>query len=56
VRGPHRLGDCGDRAEHSKEVSVQDFLGPDDARKAVKHAMALYDKLFSYMHRTGPRG
>ena len=35
----------------AKEVLVQDFLGPDEAKKAVRHAMALYEKLFSYMHR-----
>ena len=41
----------------NKEVLVQDFLGPEAATKAVKHAMDLYEKLFSYMHRsTRPRG
>ena len=27
----------------------------EDAKKAVTHAMALYEKLFSYMHRQKPR-
>ena len=45
------------KALENKEVLVRDFLGPEDAKKAVKHAMALYEKLFSYMHRQkGPRG
>jgi inorganic pyrophosphatase len=44
------------KALENKEVLVQDFLGPEQARKAVKHAMALYEKLFSYMHRQKPRG
>ncbi len=44
------------KALEKKEVLVRDFLGPDDAKKAVRHAMELYEKLFSYMHRqTGPR-
>jgi len=39
------------KALEHKEVLVQDFLGPEDAKKAVTHAMALYEKLFSYMRR-----
>ncbi|HLE61226.1 MAG TPA: inorganic diphosphatase [Thermoanaerobaculaceae bacterium] len=44
------------KALENKEVLVQDFLGPEQARKAVKHAMALYEKLFSYLHRQKPCG
>jgi inorganic pyrophosphatase len=43
------------KALEHKEVLVQDFLGPDEAKKAVTHAMALYETLFSYMHRQKPR-
>jgi inorganic pyrophosphatase len=40
----------------NKEVLVQDFLGPDEAEKVIRHATELYAKLFSYMHRqSGPR-
>jgi inorganic pyrophosphatase len=34
-----------------KEVLVQDFLGPDEAIKAVRHCMDLYSKLFSALNR-----
>jgi inorganic pyrophosphatase len=44
------------KALENKEVLVQDFLGPEEARKAVKHAMALYETLSSHMHRQKPRG
>jgi inorganic pyrophosphatase len=44
------------KALENKEVLVRDFLGPKQARKAVTHAMALYEKLFSYMHRQKPCG
>jgi inorganic pyrophosphatase len=37
------------KALENKEVLVQDFLGPEEAKKAVLHAMALYERLFSYM-------
>ncbi len=37
----------------SKEVLVQDFLGPEEAGKVIRHAVELYAKLFSYMHRQG---
>jgi inorganic pyrophosphatase len=30
-----------------KEVAVQDFLGPEQARTAVRHCMQLYRKLFA---------
>jgi len=58
---PHRMNEVRRFFEdykklEAKEVRVQDFLGPDEAKKAVRHATALYDKLFSYMHRTGQRG
>lgn len=33
------------KLEH-KEVLVQDFLGPEEARKAILHSMKLYSKLF----------
>ncbi|MGV8039056.1 MAG: inorganic diphosphatase [Thermoanaerobaculaceae bacterium] len=36
-----------------KEVKVEDFLGPDEARKVVTHGAQLYSKLFAYMHRRG---
>jgi inorganic pyrophosphatase len=39
------------KALEHKEVLVQDFLGPDEAKKAVTHAMGLYETLFS--HRNG---
>jgi len=39
----------------NKEVLVQDFLGPDEARKVVQHCMDLYEKLFAYMHRHNPQ-
>jgi len=39
-----------------KEVLVRDFLGPEDAVKAVAHAMDLYHRLFSGMNRQGHRG
>lgn len=58
---PHRLVEVQrffedyKKLEH-KEVLVQDFLGPDDAEKVIRHAAELYAKLFSYMHRqAGPR-
>ncbi len=35
----------------NKEVLVQDFLGPSEARAAVEHCRQLYAKLFSYMRR-----
>jgi inorganic pyrophosphatase len=45
------------KALENKEVLVRDFLGPEETKKAVQHAMALYEKLFSYMHRQkAPRG
>ncbi|MGD1147525.1 MAG: inorganic diphosphatase [Thermoanaerobaculaceae bacterium] len=59
---PHRMNEVRRFFEdykklEAKEVLVQDFLGPADAKKAVKHAMMLYDKLFAYMHRQkSPRG
>jgi inorganic pyrophosphatase len=43
------------KALEHKEVLVQDFLGPDEAKKAVTHAMGLYEARFSYMHRQKPR-
>ena len=57
---PHRLNEVRRffedyKALEHKEVLVQDFFGPEDARKAVAHAMGLYEKLFSYMHRKAPR-
>lgn len=36
-----------------KEVKVEDFLGPDEAKKVVTHGAQLYSKLFAYMHRRG---
>ncbi|MDD5562994.1 MAG: inorganic diphosphatase [Thermoanaerobaculaceae bacterium] len=59
---PHRMNEVRRFFEdykklEQKEVRVQEFLGPGEAKQAVSHAMALYDKLFSYMHRSaGPRG
>lgn len=38
--------------EH-KEVKVEDFLGPEEAKKVVSHGAQLYSKLFAYMHRRG---
>ncbi|HNX49343.1 MAG TPA: inorganic diphosphatase [Thermoanaerobaculaceae bacterium] len=38
--------------EH-KDVKVEEFLGPEEARKAVAHGAQLYSKLFAYMHRRG---
>lgn len=43
------------KALEQKEVLVQDFLGPDEAKKAVRHCMELYEKLFAYMHRHNPQ-
>ena len=53
---PHRLTELRRffedyKALENKEVLVQDFLAPDEARKAVEHSRQLYEKLFSYMHR-----
>ncbi len=42
------------KLEH-KEVLVQDFLGPEEAGKAVQHSASLYRKLFSGIHQRGPR-
>jgi inorganic pyrophosphatase len=58
---PHRMNEVRRffsdyKALENKEVLVQDFLGPEDAKKVVTHAMALYEKLFSYMHRQNTRG
>ncbi len=36
-----------------KQVKVEDFLGPDEARSVVTHGVQLYSKLFAYMHRRG---
>ncbi|HPW56831.1 MAG: inorganic diphosphatase [Thermoanaerobaculaceae bacterium] len=36
-----------------KDVKVEDFLGPDEAKKVVMHSAQLYTKLFAYMHRKG---
>ena len=49
---PHRIEELRRFFEdykklEKKEVLVQDFLGPEDAMKAVKHCMSLYEKLFS---------
>lgn len=38
--------------EH-KDVKVEEFLGPEEARKVVTHGAQLYAKLFAYMHRRG---
>jgi inorganic pyrophosphatase len=38
--------------EH-KDVKVEEFLGPEEARKVVTHGAQLYSKLFAYMHRRG---
>lgn len=38
-----------------KEVLVQDFLGPEEAVKAVRHGMDLYRKLFQGLKRHGNR-
>lgn len=38
------------KLEH-KEVLVQDFLGPEEAVKAIAGAMALYQKLFAALNR-----
>jgi inorganic pyrophosphatase len=42
------------KALENKQVVVQDFFGPEEAKKAVQHAMALYEKFFSSMHRQKP--
>jgi inorganic pyrophosphatase len=53
---PHRLEELRSffedykKLEH-KEVLVQEFLGPEEAIKAVGRAMGLYQKLFSGLHR-----
>jgi len=58
---PHRLDELRrffedyKKLEH-KEVLVQDFLGPEDAQKAVKHSMSLYQKLFSALTSGRPGG
>ena len=49
---PHRLEELRRFFEdykklENKEVLVQDFLGPEEARKTVRHCMDLYQKLFS---------
>jgi inorganic pyrophosphatase len=51
---PHRIEELRRFFEdykklEKKEVLVQDFLGPEEAMKAVKHCMGLYEKLFSGM-------
>ena len=38
--------------EH-KDVKVEEFLGPEEAKKVVMHGAQLYSKLFAYMHRRG---
>ena len=38
-----------------KEVLVQDFLGPEDAVKAIRHGMDLYRKLFQGLKLHGKR-
>lgn len=35
----------------NKEVLVQDFLGPDEAKKALNHSINLYQKLFGALTR-----
>lgn len=34
-----------------KEVKVEEFLGPEEAKQVVRHGSQLYAKLFAYMHR-----
>ena len=58
---PHRMNEVRRFFEdykklEAKEVLVQDFLGPEDAKKVVRQAMMLYDKLFACMHRKGGPG
>lgn len=58
---PHRLEELRRFFEdykklENKEVLVQDFLGPDEARKAVQHSMSLYQKLFSALTSGRPTG
>ncbi len=53
---PHRLEELRSFFEdykklERKEVLVQDFFGPEEAVKAVSHAMELYQKLFSGINR-----
>jgi inorganic pyrophosphatase len=36
-----------------KEVVVEDFMGPDDAKRVVLKSMRLYQKMFSYLTRGG---
>jgi inorganic pyrophosphatase len=43
------------KALEHKEVLVQDFLGPDEAKKAVTHAMGLYNTHFSRKEGQDPR-
>jgi inorganic pyrophosphatase len=38
--------------EH-KDVKVEEFFGPEEAKKVITHGAQLYSKLFAYMHRRG---
>jgi inorganic pyrophosphatase len=49
---PHRLNELRNFFEdykklEAKEVLVQDFLGPEQARETIQHCWSLYKKLFS---------
>jgi inorganic pyrophosphatase len=34
-----------------KDVIVEDFLGPEDAKRVIRKSMDLYQKMFSYLTR-----